>query len=73
MERIKDGDIDLEMFDMTQKAIYILLERDCFPRFKQSHFFHEFFNEAENLDILTREQYEEQQAMEEELKNAQIK
>merc|ERR1712228_893444 len=79
LERIKDGDIDFEMFDVTQKAIYILLERDCFPRFNQSHFFHEFLNEAENLALLTKEQYEEQQRMmeveEEEMndKNKKIK
>merc|ERR1712154_138245 len=53
-------DIDEELFDATQLAIYQLLERDCFPRFKQSHFFHEFLAEAENQALLTRQQYEQQ-------------
>ena len=61
LDRMNNNDIDLNIFDITQKAIYTLLERDCFPRFKQSHFFHEFLNEAENLALLTQEQYEKQQ------------
>eukprot|EP01084_Bolivina_argentea_P047651 87828_1 len=58
LDRIAKKDIDKFIFDSTQKAIYTLLQRDCFPRFKQSHFFHEFLNEAENLALLTKEQYE---------------
>eukprot|EP01084_Bolivina_argentea_P083106 150485_1 len=61
--------ITKNMFDITQKAIYILLERDCFPRFKQSHFFHEFLNEAENLALLTKEQYEKELKQEQEIMN----
>eukprot|EP00483_Globobulimina_turgida_P006221 UN06231 len=61
LDKIKiagDENISKNMFDITQKAIYILLERDCFPRFKQSHFFPEFLNEAENFALATKEEYE---------------
>merc|ERR1712130_431579 len=72
LDRIKANNIDQNIFDVTQKAIYTLLERDCFPRFKASHFFHEFLNEAENLNILTQEQHE-LQLKEEEAENKKKK
>eukprot|EP00483_Globobulimina_turgida_P009404 UN09423 len=76
LDKIKiagDENISKNMFDITQKAIYILLERDCFPRFKQSHFFHEFLNEAENLALATKEEYEKEIKQQEELNNIRHK
>ena len=69
IDRVEGGDVDVHIFDASQQAIYTLLERDCFPRFKQSHFFHEFLNEAENQALCTKEEYEQQQRREQEIES----
>jgi len=39
------------MFDMSSQAIYLLLERDCFPRYKQSKYFQDFLSTVENFNV----------------------
>jgi len=69
IDRVENGNVDVHIFDISQQAIYTLLERDCFPRFKQSHYFHEFLNEAENQALCTKEEYERQQRREREIES----
>jgi regulator of G-protein signaling len=60
LKGVKKGvpeEITIDMFDNALKSIYLLLERDCFPRFKQSRHFQEFLEGVENFTQGTKEEY----------------
>jgi len=54
-ERMEAGDIDRRMFSTAQECIYDLIQRDVFPRFKNSTAFEEFIDILEehhrNIEI----------------------
>eukprot|EP00466_Bigelowiella_natans_P007119 jgi/Bigna1/146368/aug1.113_g21076 len=53
-ERMEAGDIDRRMFSTAQECIYDLIQRDVFPRFKNSTAFEEFIDILEVEATLRR-------------------
>ncbi|ETO14805.1 enolase protein, partial [Reticulomyxa filosa] len=58
LKQMNEGNVTEAMFDDCLRSIVTLIERDSFPRFKQSVMFQQFLSSVENFTVTTKNDWE---------------